>query len=101
MYILEMVPLLLLVELVIMTHYTSKALINIHPAVIMRSPGQELTIECNSSSSNTTVRWTLPNNTERYSAGRRYIVESVTVYDSGVYGCSIGGESATTNVFIC
>ena len=89
-----------------MTHYTSKALINIHPAVIMGNPGQEITIECNSSSSNATVQWILPNNTVNTSQqssnpGRFYVVESVTIYDSGVYGCSVEGESASTNVFIC
>ena len=86
-----------------MTHYTSKALVNIHPAVIMGNPGQEITIECNSSSSNATVQWILPNNTvPRYPARERfYVVESVTIYDSGVYGCSVEGESASTNVFIC
>ena len=84
-----------------MTHYTSKALINIHPAVIMGNPGQEITIECNSSSSNATVQWILPNNTVPSNPGRFYVVESVTMYDSGVYGCSVEGESASTNVFIC
>ena len=94
---------LLLLELVIMTQYISEALISIHPEVIIRQPGQELTIECNSSSSNSsTMEWTLPNNTvTMYLVGRRFVIENVTVNNSGVYRCSDGGESASTNVFIC
>ena len=93
---------LLLLELVIMTQYTSEALISIHPEVIIRQPGQELTIECNSSSSNSsTMEWTLPNNTVMIYLVGRLVIENVTVNDSGVYRCSVGGESASTNVFIC
>lgn len=94
---------LLLLELVIMTQYTSEALISIHPEVIIRQPGQELTIECNSSSSNssTATEWTLPNNTVMIYLVGRLVIENVTVNDSGVYRCSVGGESASTNVFIC
>ena len=93
---------LLLLELVIMTQYTSEALISIHPEVIIRQPGQELTIECNSSSSNSsTMEWTLPNNTVMIYLVGRLVIENVTVNNSGVYRCSDGGESASTNVFIC
>lgn len=91
---------LFLLELLFITHYTSvKALISVQPPMIIRQPGQTLSIECNSSS-NATVEWTLPNNVVRYGT-RFFIIESVTSDDSGVYKCSVSGESASTDVFIC
>jgi len=95
-----MITVLLLV-FVIVTHYTSLALISIQPTVIIRQPGQELSIECNSSSDTTAVQWTLPNNIVKNSTGRVLVIENVTLYESGLYECSVNGESAGTNVFIC
>lgn len=92
----------LLLEIVITTHYTAVAAISIHPTMIIKQPGQPLSIECRySSSSNITVQWTLPNNIVRYSTERLLMLESVTSHDSGVYECSVSGESAITDVFIC
>lgn len=88
----------------IIIHYTSMALVDIQPTVIIRQPGQELSIECNSSSSNATVQWTLPANSTfivRNFTGRLLVIDNVTTYDSGVYQCYVSGESASTNVFIC
>ena len=84
----------------IITWHTSEALINIHPSVITREPGQAFSIECISSSPNATVQWTLPNNEDNFT-DRLLVMESVTVNNSGVYECSVDGESATADVFIC
>lgn len=90
-----------LLELVIITHYISVALISIRPTVIIRQPGQALSVECNSSSNTTAVQWILPNNIVKNSPGRLLVIENVTPYESGVYECRVSGESASTNVFIC
>lgn len=89
-----------ILPLLLITHYTSVALISIQPAVIIKQPGQTLSIECNSSSTNATVQWTLPNNVQHFT-GRLLVKENISSRDSGVYECSVGGESATTDVYIC
>ena len=94
-----MVTVLPLVLMIISWH-TSEALISVHPPVITRQPGQTFSIECNSSSPNATVQWTLPHNGNNFT-DRLLVMESVTINDSGVYECSVDGESATADVFIC
>ena len=91
----------LLLVLKVITWHTSEALISIHPPVIIRQPGQAFSIECNSSSPNATVQWTLPNNVENFTDRLIIVMENVTVNDSGVYECSVNGESATADVYIC
>ena len=91
-----------LLVFVIVTCRTSETLLSIRPSVITREPGQtfSLAIECNSQSPNATVQWTLPNQVDNIT-GRLLLVENATANDSGVYECSVNGESATANVFIC
>jgi len=89
-----------LLVFVIITCRTSEALLSIHPLVITREPGQTFSLECNSQSPNATMQWTLPNQVDNIT-GRILLVENATANDSGVYECSVNGESATANVFIC
>ena len=96
-----MVALFLLV-LMIIAHNTSEARIDIHPSEIIREPGQAFSIECNSSSPNATVQLTLPNSTiVNFTDRFVLVVKNVISNDSGVYECSVSGESAAANVYIC
>ena len=89
-----------LLVFVIISYHSSVALLNIHPLVIITEPGQSFRLECNSSSPNVTVQWTLPNVVEN-TTDRLLLMKNVASNNSGVYECSVNGESATASVFIC